>query len=108
MSGVTLFGVRHLSPAAAFHLRQTLDRVQPQLVLVEGPSDLNGQMQWLCHPETQFPAAILAYTKTPPVRTILWPFAIYSPELQAILWARKHGVTCPSMDMPSYVFLYFV
>ncbi len=107
MSGVTLFGVRHLSPAAAFHLRQTLDRVQPQLVLVEGPSDLNGQMQWLCHPETQFPAAILAYTKTPPVRTILWPFAIYSPELQAILWAREHGVPCRFMDLPSSVFLAF-
>ena len=79
------FGVRHLSPAAAFHLRKRLDEVKPELVLVEGPSDLNDQMQWLCHPDTQFPAAILAYTKTPPVRTILYPLAVYSPEVQAIL-----------------------
>ena len=105
MSGPVFFGVRHLSPAAAFHLRQALDRAQPRLVLVEGPSDLNDQMEWLCHPETEFPAAILAYTKTPPVRTVLWPFAIYSPEVQAILWAHEHGVECRFMDLPSSVFL---
>jgi len=107
MSGPAFFGVRHLSPAAAYHLRQALDAARPDLVLVEGPSDLNGQMQWLCHPETQFPAAILAYTRTPPVRTVLWPFAIYSPEAQAILWAHEHRVPCKFMDLPSCVFLAF-
>ena len=99
------FGVRHLSPVAAFHLRKALDEVRPELVLVEGPSELNDQMKWLCHPETQFPAAILAYTKTPPVRTILYPLAVYSPEIQAILWAHENHVTCRFMDLPSTVFL---
>ncbi|MCI8554719.1 MAG: hypothetical protein HFJ80_07240 [Clostridiales bacterium] len=105
MGGPVLFGVRHLSPAVAFQLRRALDKAQPALVLVEGPSDLNDQMPWLCHPETRFPAAILAYTRKPPVRTILYPFAIYSPEVQAILWAREHGVECRFMDLPSSVFL---
>ena len=105
MSGPVFFGVRHLSPAAAYHLRRALDAAQPSLVLVEGPSDLNDQMKWFCHPETKFPAAILAYTKTPPVRTILYPFAIYSPEIQAILWAKEHEIECRFMDLPSSVFL---
>ena len=52
MGGPVLFGVRHLSPAAAYQLRQALDQAQPQLVLVEGPCDLNDQMKWLCHPKT--------------------------------------------------------
>lgn len=103
--GPVFFGVRHLSPAAAFQLRQALDAAAPALVLVEGPSDLNDQMKWLCHPDTRFPAAILAYTQTPPVRTILYPFAVYSPEIQAILWAHEHGVECRFMDLPSGVFL---
>ena len=103
--GPAIFGVRHLSPAAAYQVRRALDAAQPELVLVEGPSDLNDQMKWLCHPETKFPAAIMAYTKTPPVRTILYPFAIYSPEVQAILWANQHGVECRFMDLPSSVFL---
>ena len=105
MGEPVFFGVRHLSPAAAFHLRKTLDEARPELVLVEGPSDLNDQMKWLCHPDTRFPAAILAYTKTPPVRTILYPLAIYSPEVQAILWAHENHVTCRFMDLPSSVFL---
>lgn len=101
MDGPVLFGVRHLSPAAAFHLERALEECRPQLVLVEGPSDLNDQMHWLCHPETRFPAAILAYTREPPVRTILYPLAVYSPELRAILWARRHGAACRFMDLPS-------
>lgn len=105
MGEPTWFGVRHLSPAAAFHLRRALEEAKPELVLVEGPSDLNDQMKWLCHPDTRFPAAILAYTKAPPVRTILYPLAIYSPEVQAILWANSHGVPCRFMDLPSSVFL---
>ena len=105
MGGPVYFGVRHLSPAAAFQLRRALDEIRPELVLVEGPSDLNDQMEWLCHPEAKFPAAILAYTKEQPVRTILYPFAIYSPEVQAILWAHEHHVPCRFMDLPSGVFL---
>ena len=105
MGSPVFFGVRHLSPASAFHLRRALDLARPRLVLVEGPSDLNDQMQWLCHPETKFPAAIMAYTKTPPVRTILYPFAVYSPEVQAILWAHEHKVECRFMDLPSSVLL---
>ncbi len=101
----TYFGVRHLSPGAAYHLRKALDREKPELILVEGPSDLNDQMQWLCHPETKYPVAILAYTKKPPVQTILYPFAYYSPEVQAILWAKEHKVPCRFMDLPSSVFL---
>ena len=105
MSGPILFGIRHLSPAAAYQLRRALDAAKPELVLVEGPSDLSGQMKWLYHSEAQFPVAILAYTRTPPVRTILYPFAIYSPEIQAILWAHEHKVPCRFMDLPSSVFL---
>jgi len=105
MGRPTIFGVRHLSPGAAFHLRRALDAARPELVLVEGPRDLNDQMRWLCHPETKFPAAILAYTKEQPVRTILYPFAVYSPEVQAILWANEHHVPCRFMDLPSGVFL---
>lgn len=33
------FGIRHLSPAGAYHLRRLLDEREPELILVEGPSD---------------------------------------------------------------------
>ena len=63
------FGVRHLSPAAAHHICKKLDEIKPDLVLIEGPSDLNDQMHWFCHPKTKLPAAILAYTEQAPIKT---------------------------------------
>ena len=82
-----LFGVRHLSPAGAWHLLRLLEEVRPRLVLVEGPSDLTGLMADLVRPETVPPVAILAYTQETPVRSILYPLAEYSPEYAAIRWA---------------------
>lgn len=100
-----VFGIRHLSPGGAWHLRQFLTEKNPRLVLVEGPSDLNEQMADITRPETKPPIAILAYTKEAPVRTILYPFAEYSPEYQAISWCKEHGAECRFIDLPSDVFL---
>lgn len=100
-----VYGVRHLSPAGAWHLRRILEERKPRLVLVEGPSDLNDQMENLTRRETKPPIAILAYTKEAPIRTILYPFAAYSPEYQAFLWCREKKVPCRFMDLPSDVFL---
>lgn len=100
-----VFGIRHLSPAGAWHLRQFLTEKKPRLVLVEGPSDLNEQLGNITRPETKPPIAILAYTKEAPVRTILYPFAEYSPEYQAISWCREQGTECRFIDLPSDVFL---
>lgn len=105
MTQPIFFGVRHLSPAGAFHLRRLLDEVRPKLVLVEGPSDLSDQMEHITAPETVPPIAILAFTQAVPVRSILYPFAEYSPEYQAILWAKTNGAQCRFMDLPSDVFL---
>lgn len=99
------FGVRHLSPAGAFHLRQFLDEKRPSLVLVEGPSDLEELMTDITREETRPPVAILCYTRDTPVRSILYPFAEYSPEYQAILWCHENGAQCRFMDLPSDVFL---
>ena len=103
--GPLFFGVRHLSPAGAFHLRRLLDEVRPQLVLVEAPSDLEPLLPDIVRSGTQPPIAMLAYTREPPVRSLLYPLAEYSPEYQAMLWAREHGVPCHFMDLPSDIFL---
>lgn len=106
MSGEPLcFGVRHLSPAGAFHLRRLLDDVRPQLVLVEAPVDLEPLLPDIVRPGTRPPIAMLAYTREPPVRSLLYPLMVYSPEYQAILWAREHDVPCRFMDLPSDVLL---
>lgn len=100
-----IFGVRHLSPGGAYHLRKFLDEVKPTAVLIEGLSDASSQIEHFTSGDTQPPIAILAYTEELPVRTLLYPIADYSPEYQALLWARKHGAHAEFIDLPSDVFI---
>ena len=53
------FGVRHFSPACAFYVTEFLERVKPDILLIEGPSDLNGLIASLCGIDANMPAAIL-------------------------------------------------
>ena len=105
MKNPNFFGIRHLSPAGAYYLRGFLDERKPRLVLVEGPSDFGDMLSDIVRGETKPPIAVLAYTKEAPVRTVLYPFAEYSPEYQAIQWCHKHQVECRFMDLPSETFL---
>lgn len=101
----SVFGVRHLSPAGAWYVREYLDQVQPELVLIEGPSDFNELIGDLASDKVVPPVAVMAYTQELPIRTILYPFAVYSPEYQAIRWAAEHGCECRFCDLPSEIFL---
>ncbi|WP_408637892.1 DUF5682 family protein [Paenibacillus tianjinensis] len=104
-AGVHIFGVRHLSPGGAQHLLEYLDKLQPTAVLIEGPSDATGEITHLTQGATKPPVAILAFTDELPVRTVLWPFAVYSPEYQAMKWAKTHGAAAAFIDLPSSVTL---
>jgi hypothetical protein len=102
---INVFGVRHLSPMGAWQLREFLARSRPELVLIEGLDDATDLLPDVTRPQTQPPIAILAYTDTLPVRTLVYPFARYSPEYQAICWAHAHDVPVEFFDLPSDVFL---
>ncbi|WP_241242772.1 DUF5682 family protein [Paenibacillus whitsoniae] len=99
--GFHVFGIRHLSPAGAYHLLAFLDEVKPTAVLVEGPSDASGFIAELTSSGVIPPIAILAYTDRIPVQTLLYPYADYSPEYQAFQWASRHGAEAAFMDLPS-------
>src|SRR6266566_2005051 len=100
-----IFGVRHLSPAAAWHLRQLLDRVRPKLVLIEGSDDADELIPHIISPKSKLPIAILAYTADAPVRTFVYPLATYSPEYQALVWCHANKAKARFMDLPASVFL---
>ncbi|MHC6202607.1 DUF5682 family protein [Breznakiellaceae bacterium SP9] len=101
--GVHLFGIRHLSAAGAWHVRRFLDRVNPELVLIEGPSDTEPLIADLTKRGVKPPMAILCYTADVPVRSILFPFALYSPEYQCLLWAKEHKRPAQFIDLPSAI-----
>ena len=99
------FPVRHLSPGGAWHLVQFLNEVVPDIVLVEGPSNVQQELNDLVDQRVKPPVAILAYTEQMPVHTILYPLAEYSPEYQAIKWAKANEKEVRFIDLPTDVFL---
>src|SRR5688500_17777020 len=102
---VNVFGVRHLSPAGAWHLRRYLDQIKPDLVLIEGLADANELISQVTRKGTRPPIALLACTDSLPVRTLIYPLAKYSPEFQAMCWANEHDAAVEFIDLPSDVFL---
>lgn len=100
-----IFGVRHFSPAGAYYVRKYLDKVQPKIVLIEGPSDFNDLIEKIIDKNVNPPIAIMAYTLEAPIQTIVYPFSEFSPEYQAILWAKENNVECRFCDLPSSIFL---
>lgn len=102
---INVFGVRHLSPTGAWHLRCYLDKVRPKVVLIEGLADADRLITHITKKATKPPIAILAYTDTVPVRTLVYPLAQYSPEYQAMAWASENKARVEFIDLPSDIFL---
>ncbi len=100
-----IFGIRHLSPGGAWHLLAFLNHIQPDIVLIEGLSDADELIEYITHRRTKLPIAILTYTDALPVRTLVYPMAAYSPEYQALVWAKENETEVRFIDLPSDIFL---
>lgn len=98
---VSVFGVRHHGPGSARRLVEALDALRPVAVLVEGPSDATPLLPLLASPAMVTPVALLAYAEEDPSRATFFPFAEYSPEYQAVLWAVRNGADVRFIDLPS-------
>jgi Family of unknown function (DUF5682) len=94
-----ILGIRHHGVGSA---RQVLDRLvalRPDLVLVEGPPDMDGLLKHVGDPELVPPVALLGYNKLEPQQASFYPFAEFSPEWQAIKWANQHQVPVRMLDL---------
>jgi hypothetical protein len=96
-----LFPVRHHSPRSTHVLARFLDHHRPRLVLIEGPSDATHLIEVLTDEATIPPVAILAYRTDGKPESALWPFAAYSPEHAALVWAKKNGARAEFIDIPA-------
>ena len=96
-----LFPVRHHSPRASHVLTAFLDAAQPELVLVEGPTDATPLIDIVADEGTLPPVAILGFRTDGTPGSSLWPFASYSPEYVAIRWAKRHGQRAAFIDIPT-------
>jgi len=70
-------------------------------VLVEGPPEADAMLQWVGHAALKPPVALLCYQPDDPQRSVFYPFAEFSPEWQAILYARRQNIHVRFMDLPA-------
>lgn len=97
---VHLFGIRHHGPGSARSLSAALETLQPDCILVEGPPDAEEILAFAAHAELKPPVALLIYDPERPQRSAFYPFAVFSPEWQAIRFGLERNVPVRFMDLP--------
>jgi hypothetical protein len=95
-----IYGIRHHGPGSARAVVQELDREPPSILLIEGPPEADELVRWVADDGLEPPVALLGYAADDPGRAAFWPFAVFSPEWQAMRWAVRHGVPVRFFDLP--------
>ncbi|WP_278263311.1 DUF5682 family protein [Nocardia sp. AG03] len=96
-----VFGIRHHGPGSARSLRHALEEFGPDAILIEGPSDADPLVGFVAADTMAPPVALLAYVPDSPARAAFWPFAVFSPEWQALRYGVEHGVPVRFCDLPA-------
>ena len=97
---LSVFGIRHHGPGSANNLRQALRRLQPDLLLIEGPADAENLLSYVADPDLQPPVALLLYNPKNLSQASHYPFAEFSPEWQAMRYGVEQRVPVRFMDLP--------
>jgi hypothetical protein len=100
---VTVLGVRHHGPGSARAVRAALLKLDPDVILIEGPPEANELVRHV--PALTPPVAVLAHAPDQPGRAAFWPFADFSPEWQALAHATEGNRPVRFIDLPAAVTL---
>ncbi|WP_435881031.1 DUF5682 family protein [Streptosporangium subroseum] len=98
---VSVLGVRHHGPGSARSLRDELERLRPDIVLIEGPPEADELVELARDPDLEPPVALLAHVPGEPSMAAFWPFAVFSPEWQALRHAVEAGIPVRFCDLPA-------
>ena len=69
-------------------------------MLIEGPPDADALIELAAREGMEPPVALLIYRPEDPKQSAYYPFALFSPEWQAIRFALAKGIPVRFMDLP--------
>jgi hypothetical protein len=104
---LNFFGVRHFSPTVSYHLERFLEKLNPDSILIECAADAAPQIMNIAADEVKTPIAVLCFTSDLPVNSVLYPFAVYSPEYRALLYGIRHKKRVRFIDLPAEISVCF-
>lgn len=96
-----IYGIRHHGPGSARSLRLALAEFRPDTVLIEGPADADPLVIHTAAASMAPPVALLGYVSDEPARAAFWPYAVFSPEWQALRYAVDNDVPVRFCDLPA-------
>ena len=97
----TIYGIRHHGPGCARSLVAALDEQKPDLILIESPLETEALFADAAKEGMKPPVAILIYQSDKPENAAFYPFARFSPEWQATLWALENETPIRAFDLPA-------
>ncbi|MCA4133781.1 DUF5682 family protein [Arthrobacter sp. M4] len=101
MTDVHVLGIRHHGPGSARSVAEALASLRPNLVLVEGPPELDAVLPLAGEVGMSPPVAALIYASDEPRLASFYPVADFSPEWVAIRWALSTGTPVRAIDLPA-------
>lgn len=100
---VHILGIRHHGVGSARHVREQLTLLKPDIVLVEGPPEITEVLKSIGDADLVPPVAIMVYNADEPKQSSFYPFAEYSPEWVAAVYANKNSIPVRAIDLPAAV-----
>ena len=100
MSDINFLGIRHHGPGSCRNTLQALERIRPDLILLEGPAEAEALMPFIDDQRMKPPVALLGYQPDAPQNAVFYPFADFSPEWQTLRYATRENVTLRFFDLP--------
>jgi len=95
-----VFGIRHHGPGSARSVERALERVAPDIVLIEGPPEADALISFAADEAMRPPVALLIYRPDAPRRAVYYPFAEFSPEWRAMRFAVGRRIPARFIDLP--------
>lgn len=97
---VTVLGIRHHGPGSSKSMLNALEKIQPDLVLIEGPPDADKLIEHVRNIALEPPVALLVYNPKNLSEAAYFPFAGFSPEWQAMKYSLRNSIPVRFMDLP--------
>lgn len=100
MSTPHYFGIRHHGPGCARSLVLAFEALRPDCVLVEGPPEAESLVDAVLTEGMAPPVALLSHCPDETGIAVYHPFAVFSPEWQALKWGVGAKVPVRFIDLP--------
>ncbi len=97
---INILGIRHHGVGSAAQVLQRLQELQPDLILVEGPPEVNDVLAYISNEQLVPPVAIMLYNENNSTDFSFYPFVEFSPEWVAAKYANENKIPLKAIDLP--------